>query len=85
MTLARQYFLYYSKNVSSIYLVKESWKNSPCVAHAYTVIYVTEKELEELVGQDTRRVCEAKERVIRKHSTQAHGPGMKNGLIAQTA
>lgn len=47
---------------------EESGQNSPSVAHAYTMVNITQAKFEEFVGQDTRRISEAKERMIRKYS-----------------
>lgn len=55
------------------------------VADANDVVDVAEGELEQLVGQDTGSVCEAKETVVGEDGAQAHGAGVENGLVAQTA
>lgn len=56
----------------------------PCVAHTYTVIYIAENELQDLVGENTRGICKPKERVIGKHSPQPHRSSMQNPLMTQT-
>lgn len=48
------------------------------------MVHVAERKLEQLVGQDARRVCKPKERMIRKDGTQAHGAGVQDALVAQT-
>lgn len=49
------------------------------------MVYVTENEFEKLVGEDTGCVCESEQRMIRKHSPQAHCPRMQNSFMAKTA
>ena len=48
------------------------------------MVYVTENEFEKLVSEDTGCVCESEQRMIRKHSPQAHCPRMQNGFMAKT-
>lgn len=58
---------------------------SPCVAHANTMIYVTEDELEELVRENARSVGKSKQRVIREYRPQPHCSRMEYALMAKTA
>lgn len=55
------------------------------MAHADAMIYITERKLEQLVGQDTRRVRKPKQRMIRKRRPEAHGARMQDSLITKTA
>src|SRR5438067_1758195 len=49
------------------------------------MIHVAQSELQELVRQYTRRICKAKETVIREDRPQPHGSSMQNCLMAKTA
>jgi hypothetical protein len=55
----------------------------PGVADADDVVDITERELEELVGENAPRVGEAKQAVVGEDGPQAHGPRMQYGLMAQ--
>lgn len=55
------------------------------MADAYDMIHVTQRELEQLVRQDTRCIREAKERMVGKDGAETHCPGMQDRLVAQTA
>lgn len=55
------------------------------MAHADTMINITQCKLEEFVGENGSSVGEAKQRVISKGSAQAHGAGVEDGLVAKTA
>lgn len=55
------------------------------MAHTYAVVHIAQGELEQLVCQDARGVCEAIQRVISEDGAQAHGPGVKHRLLAQSA
>lgn len=53
------------------------------MADADNMIHVAQRKLQELVRQDTRGICEAKQRMIGKDSSQTHGPCMQNCFMAQ--
>lgn len=55
------------------------------MANADDVVYITEDELKQLIGQDAGGIGKAKERVVGKDCSQAHGPGMEQALVAETA
>ena len=55
----------------------------PGVADADNMIHITQRKFQELVRQDTRGICEAKQRMIGKDSSQTHGPCMQNCFMAQ--
>lgn len=57
----------------------------PGMADANDMIHIAENEFEKLVGQDTRRICKSKERVIRKHRPQPHSAGVQDTLMAEAA
>jgi len=47
----------------------------------YHMINITQDEFEQLVGQNTGSICEAKQTMIRENSPQTHRPGMQNRLV----
>lgn len=47
------------------------------------MIDIAENELEQLVGENARRIRKPKQRMVRKHGPQAHGPGVENAFVAQ--
>lgn len=51
---------------------------------AYNMVHIAQSELEQLICEDTSSICEAKQRMIRKHSPQSHRPRMQNSLMTQT-
>lgn len=55
------------------------------MAHADDMIYVAQSKLQKLVREDTSRIGEAKERMVRKHRPEAHRPRMEDGLMTETA
>lgn len=55
------------------------------MAHAYNMIHITQRELQQLVGENRSRICEAKQRVVCKHRPQSHRPRMQDSLVAETA
>lgn len=55
------------------------------MAHTDDMIYITQSKFQEFVGQDARRICKSKERMICKNSSQPHGPTMKDCLMAKIA
>ena len=54
------------------------------MAHSDDMIHIAQRKLQQLVRQDTRRIREAKKRMIRKHSPQPHSPRMQNRLMTKT-
>lgn len=38
------------------------------------MVNITQGELQELVGEDAGRICEAEQRMISEHSPQSHCP-----------
>ena len=46
------------------------------MAHSDDMIHVAQSKLQQLIRQDTRRIREAKKRMIRKDSPQSHSPRM---------
>lgn len=57
----------------------------PGVAHTDTMINVTQNEFHELIGENSAGISETKKRVISKDSSQTHGAGMQDSLMAKTA
>jgi staphylococcal nuclease domain-containing protein 1 len=53
------------------------------VRHTNDVVHVRQRELEELVGNDTACVCEPKQRMVRKARVHPHGTRVKDGLVCQ--
>ena len=53
------------------------------MADSDDVVDIAQREFEELVGQDTGRVCEPKQRMIRENCPQTHGPRVEDGLMTQ--
>lgn len=49
------------------------------------MVHVAQRELEELVGEDTGGICESEEGVIRKDCPQTHCSAMQNCFMAETA
>ena len=50
---------------------------------ANNMSHITQTEFEQLVRQDTRRITEPKETVVRKHSHQSHRPCVQESLMAK--
>lgn len=55
------------------------------VADTYAVVHVAQTELEELVRQNTRRISEAEQRVVREDGAQPHAPRVEDSLVAEVA
>ena len=49
------------------------------------MVYVTQGELEQLVGENAGGVGEAKQTVVGEAGAQPHGAGVQDGLVAQGA
>ena len=48
------------------------------------MIDITQRELEQLIRENTRRIGKSKQTMVRKDSPEAHGPGVQDSLVAQT-
>jgi hypothetical protein len=46
------------------------------------MVDIAQSKLEELVGEDTACVCEAKQTMVREDSPQAHSPSVQYSFIA---
>lgn len=55
----------------------------PSMTDTDNMIHITQRKLQQLIRQDTRRVRKPKERMIRKHSPQTHRARMQDRLMAQ--
>ena len=54
------------------------------MAYSDDMIHIAQRKLQQLIRQDTRRIREAKKRMIRKNSPQPHSPRMQNSLMTKT-
>lgn len=54
------------------------------MAHAYNMINIAQRELQQLVRENRSRVCETKQRVVRKHRPQPHRSRVQDSLMAET-
>lgn len=55
------------------------------MADANDVVYITQCELQEFVGQYGSGIGESKQRMVCEHCAQPHGPRMEDSLLAETA
>lgn len=60
-------------------------RNLPGVANANNMVNIAENEFQQFVGQDTRGISKAEERVVGKYGTQPHSPRVEYSLLAQSA
>lgn len=65
--------------------MRETVDDIPSMTHTDDMIDITQDELEQLVCENTCSICKAKQAVIRKDRSQAHGPRMEKCLMTQTA
>ena len=49
---------------------------------AHDMVHITQYEFEQFIGQDTRSIRKAKERMISEDSTQTHRSGMQDRFMA---
>jgi hypothetical protein len=47
------------------------------------MVNIAQSKLQQLVGEYTPSICEAKETVVCEDGSQSHGPRMQDGLMAQ--
>ena len=52
---------------------------------ANDVVDIAQGELEQLIGQDTGGIGEAKERMVREYGADSHGARVQNGFVAEIA
>jgi hypothetical protein len=57
----------------------------PGVRNADDMIHVAQGKLQQLVCENTRRICEAEKTMIRKTRPQSHGASVQDGLVAHAA
>ena len=55
------------------------------MAHADCMVYITQAELQQLVGKDASGIGKTKEGMVCVDSPQTHGPGVEDGLVAKAA
>ena len=57
----------------------------PSMADAYDMVHIAQSKFQQLVGQDTASIGEAKQAVVCEYSSQSHCSRMQYCLVAQIA
>lgn len=62
--------------------MNEDVRPAPSMANTNNMIDITQTELQQLVGNDTRCIAEAEQAVVGKDGVQRHRSGMEDALMA---